>query len=277
MKKLFLINLLAVSFLSFNVQAQTTLTAKEEQQVKESQRWVSGQFIKTTPALAEDGSVRFLFGAHSPTIVCAVLQLCDIGLEVGEQMLNVNLGDNVRWGVTAALSGAGSTERQHLIIKPRAIGLETTLIVSTDRRVYHMKLKSTKDKYMASVSFTYPEDQQREISNFIQSQRKTDQREVLETGQRTTNLNFNYNIHGNTAWTPLRVYDDGQQTFIQMPKSLQNQDAPIVLVVEKTGENGLVNYRIVEDRYIIDGLFNEVVLVSGVGRKQEKTTIKRGL
>jgi type IV secretory pathway VirB9-like protein len=47
---------------------------------------------------------------------------------------------------------------QHLIIKPLDVGLETSMVVTTNRRSYHLKLRSHRSQYMPQVAFTYPEE-----------------------------------------------------------------------------------------------------------------------
>ena len=90
------------------------------------------------PIVTQDGTVRFTFGTQHPAIVCAPLQVCDVALEPGEQVHSVNLGDSVRWSVEPAISMQenvdGSEEIQHLIIKASDAGIETALVVTTDRR-----------------------------------------------------------------------------------------------------------------------------------------------
>ena len=105
-----------------------------------------------------DGTIRFLFGATQPSIVCAVLQVCDVELQPGEQVNSLHLGDTARWTVEPAVTGSGSVAVQHLIIKPMDTGLETSLIVTTDRRTYHLRLRSHRTEFMPRVAFTYPDD-----------------------------------------------------------------------------------------------------------------------
>jgi type IV secretory pathway VirB9-like protein len=56
---------------------------------------------------APNGSIRFLYGAQQPSIVCAVLQVCDVALQPGEQVNSINLGDTARWTVEPAITGSG--------------------------------------------------------------------------------------------------------------------------------------------------------------------------
>ncbi|WP_241362464.1 TrbG/VirB9 family P-type conjugative transfer protein, partial [Escherichia coli] len=69
-------------------------------------------------------------------------------------------------------------------------------------------------------------------------------------------------------------YNDGTRTIIQMPPTLSQGEAPALLVV-RNGENTLVNYRLHEDRYIVDSLFDEAIMITGVGRHQTKVVIRR--
>ena len=95
--------------------------------------------------------------SSEPSIICAVLQVCDVALEPGEQVNNINVGDP-RWTVEPAITGFGASEVQHLIIKPQDVGLDTSLVVTTNRRTYHLRLRSHRTKFMPYVTFIYPTD-----------------------------------------------------------------------------------------------------------------------
>ncbi|WP_163590498.1 TrbG/VirB9 family P-type conjugative transfer protein, partial [Klebsiella variicola] len=86
----------------------------------------------------------------------AVLQICDVQLQPGENINSVNVGDSARWMIEPAISNSGPNETQHLIIKPLDANLNTTLIVTTDRRTYHIRLVSHRTQFMSRVAFTYP-------------------------------------------------------------------------------------------------------------------------
>jgi type IV secretion system protein TrbG len=237
------------------------------------------------PMAGSGGVVRFPFGAVQPSIVCAVLQVCDIALQAGEQVNSIQLGDTARWTVEPAISGAGPTETLHLIVKPMDVGLETSLAVHTNKRTYHMRLRSHRTEYMPQVAFTYPEDQQakwdmarlREQKAVQERQDKT----IPATGEYLGNLSFEYTIDGSTPWKPSRVYNDGKKTIIEMPKAMSQTEAPTLLVVRKDGgiftdaETVMVNYRVQSDRYIVDTVFDKAILVSGVGSSQDRITITR--
>ena len=135
-----------------------TLTKQEKVAIAIAEKWKASGGTGTAPVAGPNGSIRFLYGAQQPSIVCAVLQVCDVALQPGEQVNSINLGDTARWTVEPAITGSGGGEVQHLIIKPLDVGLETSLVVTTNRRTYHLRLRSHRTRYMPQVSFTYPED-----------------------------------------------------------------------------------------------------------------------
>ena len=52
-----------------------------------------------------------------------------------------------------------AAKRVHILVKPTRPDLITNLVINTDRRTYHLELRSTEKTYMASVSWVYPQDQ----------------------------------------------------------------------------------------------------------------------
>jgi P-type conjugative transfer protein TrbG len=249
--------------------------------IAKGQGVASGKLIK--PSHGPDGSVSFLFGASQPSIVCAVLQVCDVELQPGEQVNSIHLGDSARWVIEPAITGAADQEVQHLIIKPMDVGLATSLIVTTNRRTYHMRLRSTRADFMAKVTFVYPEEAAKKWDSAQAAiQQDHAKKTIPETGEYLGNLDFNYRVEGDSRWKPLRVYNDGKKTILEMPSSMAQSEAPTLLLVRKDGgvfsddEQVMVNYRVQNDRYIVDSLFDKAILIAGVGSNQDRITITRG-
>lgn len=260
-----------------------TLTPQEKAAIDIAQKWRDSSATGITPVAGSDGSIRFLFGAQQPSIVCAVLQVCDVELQAGEQVNSIHLGDTARWTVEPAITGSGPAEIQHLIIKPMDVGLETSLIVTTNRRTYHLRLRSHRTEFMPRVAFTYTEDAMAKWDAIKTREVKEKQtRTIPQTGEYLSDLNFAYDVSGSAAWKPVRVYNDGVKTIIQMPSTMQQTEAPTLLVVRKDGgvftdeETVLVNYRVQGDRYVVDTVFDKAVLIAGVGSSQNRVTITRG-
>ena len=259
------------------------LTPQEQTGIGIAERWRASSATGTKAVAGADGSVRFVFGASEPSIICAVLQVCDVALEPGEQVNNINVGDP-RWTVEPAVTGFGASEVQHLIIKPQDVGLDTSLVVTTNRRTYHLRLRSHRTKFMAYVTFIYPTDDANKKWDAIKERQTQEQGESTENKEYLGNLDFAYTIEGHSRWKPLRVYNDGVKTIIEMPSTMAQTEAPTLLVTRKnkgflsfvkSPEEVLVNYRVQGDRYIVDSVFDRAILIAGVGGNQDRITITR--
>ena len=259
------------------------LTAQEKNAIAIAQKWQAAGSEATgiKPIAGPNGVVRFVYGVQQINIVCAVLQVCDVELQPGEQVNNLNMGDP-RFTVEPAISGTGAGEVQHLIIKPLDVGLDTTLIVTTNRRTYRMKLRSHRSQFMPYVGFTYPEDAAAKWDAIrTREVRERAEQTIPQTKEVLSDLSFNYRVDGQASWKPIRVYNDGVRTFIQMPAVMSQTEAPTLLVIRKEGglftdaEEVQVNYRVHGDRFIVDNVFDKAVLIAGVGRGQDRVTITK--
>ncbi|HEO1393679.1 P-type conjugative transfer protein TrbG [Legionella parisiensis] len=255
------------------------LTNQEKQALSIAEEWQKGD--KTSkPFHSSDGSVSFVYGSGQIRVVCAPLQVCDIALQPAEQLNDMNVGDP-RFLVEPSITGSGMDQQIHLLIKPKDVGLDTSLVVTTDRRTYHFRLKSDQNDFMPYVSFTYPDDAKakwRLIQQMQAERRKANT--FTETSEYLGDLNFNYRIQGNSRFKPVRVYNNGVKTIIEMPRSMSESEAPALLVLRNGGlfkqpESVMVNYRLQGCRYIVDSVFDKAILIIGSGSSQEKITITR--
>lgn len=245
-----------------------TMTRNEARGTGLSSDWRSGAGLVTR---GPDGKVVFLFGETQPSVVCSPLQVCDIELETGEVIRDVLVGDTVRWKVEPATSGAAGAQAIHLIIKPAEPGLVTSMVVTTSRRTYHIQLKSHPSQYMARVGFSYPDVISERFADVnARLEAKGTQGATVSADQ----LNFAYSVKGSAPWKPTRVYSDGQKTYIQFPRSLAGEDAPVLFVVSG-GQNRIVNYRMANNMMVVDYNVERAVLVSGVGWRKQQVTIRR--
>jgi type IV secretion system protein VirB9 len=234
------------------------------------------------PHAGEDGVVRFLYGATLPTVVCAPLQVCDLALQPGEVVNNVNLGDKVRWNVSPAMSGSPAGQITHLIIKPTDAGLVSSMTIETNRRTYAIKLVSAQHAWMPLIAFNYPDDMQRQWGAYQQTVAWGAAATTLPTGENVANLDFGFRLSGDhPSWRPLRVYTDGAKTYIQFPHAMAFGSAPALVGLDNDGgwfsspSQQMVNYRIAGDRYVVDRVLDRAELVSGVGTGQTRVTITR--
>ncbi len=200
-------------------------------------------------------------------------QVTDIALQAGEALISVAAGDTVRWIVGDTTSGSGAGRRTHILVKPSAPSLKTNLVISTDRRTYHLALESTERTAMAALSWTYPQDELMAIERATTDAEA--QRPVAE-GLALDRLNFDYRISGDDPdWRPLRAFDDGRQTFIAFPASISSGEAPPLFVTGANGQAQLVNYRMRGAYYVVDRLFDAAELRLGE-KDQDVVRITRG-
>jgi len=193
-------------------------------------------------------------------------QVSDVTLEAGESLVAVSAGDTVRWVVGNTTSGASGGERVHILVKPFAPSLKTNMVITTDRRTYHLALESTDSTAMAALSWTYPEDQ---LMALKAQNEKADIAAPVASGLALEDLHFRYAITGDSPpWRPVRAFDDGSKVYIEFPGRIDQGETPPLFVVGPNGDNELVNYRVRRNYYIVDRLFAAAELRLGQDPQQ---------
>jgi type IV secretion system protein TrbG len=202
-------------------------------------------------------------------LYAAVGRISDIVLEPGEQLIDKAAGDTVRWVVGDTMSGMGKSQQTHVLVKPVAANLRTNLIITTNRRTYHLELVSTRETYMASLSWHYPQSSlpDNRASDRATYPASTESSETKAPLSPAT-LNFDYGVEGpKLPWKPVRAFDDGVHVYLQFARSLQNHEAAPLFVIGNEGSE-LVNYRQQGNTYIVDRLFDRAELRLGTGKQQ---------
>jgi type IV secretion system protein TrbG len=236
--------------------AKTAEKAKDEREPKER---VTGANAAARMEPIKDGYINaiqvypYTKGALYQ-LYAAVNQVTDIALEPGEKLVSVSAGDTVRWVVGDTSSGEGKDAQVHILVKPVGADLETNLVVTTDRRTYHLEMRSSQTTYMASVSWTYPAS---ELVSLRKSRADVDAATaaVADVGIKLEQLRFRYRLEGDAPWKPTQVFDDGGKVYIQFPPGLAQSEAPPLFVLGPDGKPALVNYRVRGTTYIVDRLF----------------------
>jgi len=192
-------------------------------------------------------------------------RVSDIALQPGEALISVAAGDTARWVIGDTTSGLGPSRRTHILVKPSASEIRTNLVITTDRRVYHLELASG-PKAMTSIAWTYPQD---ELLALRRAQAALAAAEPVAAPVAVEQLNFNYAIEGDRPpWRPVRAFDDGAQVFIEFPPALESTEAPPLFVIGASGKAELVNYRLRGRYYVVDRLFGAAELRLGERRQQ---------
>lgn len=205
------------------------------------------------------------------TVYCAPMRITDIMLAPGEKIISNAAGDTLRWQVSQTYSGQGEGVIQHILVKPDLPNLDNTMIINTDQRVYHLVLKSTSnDTYMVAVSWKYPQ-------GMVQPGQAlpgiSPDLGVASSSESYTlnlsNLDFSYQfgmLKGEKpTWYPVRVFNDGRQTFIQFPQNFFSSETPVLYVADNNGVYGtMVNWRLKGTYMIVDAVIQKARLQIGI-------------
>lgn len=253
----------------------------EDAALTQAKKWQQTGVAK--PIMSDDGRIMYPYGQYLPQLTCTLLRACDIQLEPGELVLDKpKAGDTARFLISKAKHGSGDKEVTHIVVKPTDVGIETNLMIYTDRRVYQVKLVSAANEkdYVSAIGFYYPEDlaEQWDESAKLQARMKKEQ-EKLAAAQVPAacaeNMDFAYRIEGNASFKPLRVYNACGKVYIHLPESVAQAVAPVLVSVGKDGNAEFMNYRAKTSTVLeVDKLFDKAVLVSGAdGDEQQRITI----
>jgi P-type conjugative transfer protein TrbG len=210
-------------------------------------------------------------------IYTAPQKLTDIQLQPGEHLVGrPAIGDNIRWVLARGSSATGGTEQEHLYIKPTRPDLDTTLCINTDKRSYILELHSYEDAWLAAVAWRYPQDEIAQLEGTLQRQQQLAQT-TTATSISIDKLNFGYGLAvlaGRPQWVPSQVFDDAHKTYIRFPVAMLDREAPALFVVSSSGDTQLVNYRVKNDTFVVDRLFDMAELRLGQ-QSQEVVRIVR--
>ncbi|MDR7156133.1 type IV secretion system protein VirB9 [Sphingobium xenophagum] len=199
-------------------------------------------------------------------VITAPERVTDIALQPGETLVAVASGDTVRWVIGDTTSGSGTEKRTHILVKPFSAGLSTNLVITTDRRSYHIALTSGMTTAMAALSWTYPQDA---LIALKRAAAATEAAAPVAAGIEVEQFHFNYAVSGDRpAWRPFRAFDNGRQTFIEFPATLAVGEAPPIFLVDGKGEAQLVNYRVKGRFYVVDRIFDVAELRLGTKHQQ---------
>jgi type IV secretion system protein VirB9 len=201
----------------------------------------------------------------------APLRVTTLTLGPGETILAKAAGDTVRWQIGEASSGSGAEARTHVMLKPLERGLETNLILTTNRRVYLIDLKSgAADAFNTAVAWD-DSAASAEAAPETLSPRPAEVRIPDPVVMPEGALDGRYRIEpqGRRArWTPTAVFNDGVRTFITLDPDVRVDEAPVLFVLAADGEAQMVNYRQVGGLFVVDRVFERAELRLGDRRPQ---------
>lgn len=227
------------------------------------------------PNIVSKGFVSFAYSPNNAPIINTLpLQETVVSLEPGERFANISTGDPSRWSYAIATSGQGVLQQQHILIKPSQPSISTNMVITTNKRIYNLRLvsgSSPNSHSMRIVRFWYPNEMQAAAEGSPSGALAT----VADVS--LNRLNFDYQLssprgYSMPSWKPTRVFDDGVHTYIQFPAMMASTDMPVLFVL-RGKNNELVNYRYQSPYFVVDKIFKQGVLILGVGRAQTRLVI----
>jgi type IV secretion system protein VirB9 len=237
------------------------------------------------------------------TIYTSPMKVTDVVLQQGEKLISQAAGDTLRWQIAKTYAGEGDQIQQHLLIKPNKPGLENTLVITTNKRTYHLILKSTdKDSYMVSVKWNYPTNMVSQFSGSLPSGRtpkantsKTSNSASSridtskpKTGDQCPDLNvkqmkFGYKmkmIQGQKpSWAPQQIFSTQRKTYLKFSQRFMkhNDDLPILKIggLGKGSKYGTMsNWRFQCGYIIIDQVADKIRLVKGINSADNRVVLQ---
>jgi type IV secretion system protein VirB9 len=195
----------------------------------------------------------------------------DIQLEPGEQVLEMPfLSEEKVWELGAGVSRKDGQDVQHFFVKPTYANLTTSMIIITDRRVYHILLKSFKDTFMVMVQWEYPSSMPFTVKTEAMNRRVQElANDSLMVNPEFLSFDYkmSYSLFKKPVWIPRRVYDDGRKTYIELDEKMLHTESPVIF----NRRNERINYRVKKNLVIIDELIEKIT----VRRGKEKITITK--
>ena len=154
-----------------------------------------------------------------------------------ETVETISIGDSIAWQVVPA--------GRRVFLKPQEPNAVTNMTVITSLRPYYFELGAKRNRDPASVTFllrfNYPD-----AVPSVLAMAGARQAPSLPA-KKPTDYNFNYTLAGARDIAPIRVFDDGEFTYMQFRPLT---DLPAIFLVDKEKQESVINYRI-EGPYVV--------------------------
>lgn len=180
-----------------------------------------------------------------------------IELARDEEIVSISMGDTTAWQIVPA--------GFRLFIKPMEENATTNMTMITNKRTYFFELYAEealdiRDPNMVfNVRFLYPDEEDEENLRHFQS--SSGSGPDLAHPEK---YNFNYAISGNESIAPVKIYDDGEFTYLQFRD--KNMEIPAVFAVDEDLREAMVNYHTNPAKpnlVIVEQVFHKLSLRAG--------------
>jgi type IV secretion system protein VirB9 len=158
-----------------------------------------------------------------------------IELANSEEVSSISMGDTTGWQIVP--SG------NRIFLKPVENDVTTNMTLITNKRTYYFELyaeeaQDIRDPDMVfNVKFIYPDEEMEDnLKTYATS--NADNGPDLEHPE---DYNFNYTISGHEDIAPVKIFDDGNFTYLQFRD--RNSQIPAIFSVDQDLKEEIVNYK----------------------------------
>ena len=181
-----------------------------------------------------------------------------IVFEEGETINTISMGNTNSWQIVPSGS--------RIFLKPIELDATTNMTVITNKRIYNFELHGREvdpelgindDQLVFVMTFRYPDADESDGSPVMFFGSNSVEPDLSEPEK----YNFNYTISGSEIITPIRIFDDGQFTYMQFPRT--SAEVPAVFHVLSDGTESIVNYRMQGSYLVVERVTSQFTLRSG--------------
>lgn len=221
--------------------------------------WLSSAYaIRESRPTAGDSRIRVL--VYSPDDVFKFTGYygyqASIELANGEEVTSISMGDTTSWQIVPAGS--------RIFLKPIEQDATTNMTLITNKRTYFFELyaeeaEDIRDPDMVfNIRFLYPDEEDGDsVKSFVSQTHGPDMNHPEK-------YNFNYSLSGHEDIAPIKVFDDGEFTYLQFRD--KNAEIPAIFAVDEELRESMVNYRLNSDMgnmVVIEQVFKKLSVRSG--------------
>jgi type IV secretion system protein VirB9 len=216
--------------------------------------------LSAAPALADDP--RLVELEYDPAKVVLIEGRTNIQATIAfaedELIENVAIGDSASWQVTP------NKRANLLFVKPLEPKAATNMTVVTDKRTYLFDLVARSgSEPLYVLRFNYPDEPEKNKDTQLALRPSDAELTAVSDPYAVTDpaqINREWKGNGEAKLLPANAYDDGDATFLSWTAGTP---IPAILIKNKEGVEGPVNYAVRGDTIVIDGVPREIILRSG--------------
>ncbi len=234
--------------------------------------------------------VMYPFGESQPVLTCSIRRACLVRLEKGEIPYELVFGDDQRWGKVLLNTGP-MRDTPMFAVKPYEPKISTNIIITTNRRIYHIFAVSTKVKkskrgetlsypnedYDREIGFYYPnmvvhlwnqaiseKQEEYEVAHRVRQEQKAEEKAKEKKKDRSYDVVYDEGFPVEIK----EIFSSEGRTYIELSDDGEYDVSPAIFANDIHGEREIVNYHIDGRYYVVDRVAKTLELVIGQGMKR---------